>query len=129
MAPTEDALSKDDLFLLLESYKNSVEMNTLISQQLSNILDVLKQHQGDRTEIERHVLKDIKDVLDKIEKTRENVEQHTKEAIGDNSKILNRINLLYVAIGSIFIPIALLTIKYWSHIELIKLIAIKLGVE
>ena len=59
MPPNKEALNKDDLYLLLESYKNSVEMNTLISQQLTSISDSLTLSKSDLVVLDERVQKKL----------------------------------------------------------------------
>ena len=129
MPPPNEALSKDDLYLLLESYKNSVEMNTLISQQLSTILEMIAQCKDDNATLES-ILKDkYDDIMDLLKEIRGKIEAHEKESIKNTGKILNRVNLLYVAIGSIVLGLVWMVIKYFDELSLIHKIADKLGVS
>ena len=127
MDPKTDALSKDDLYLLLESYKNSVEMNTLISQQLSSILTVLQVCKTEGQQIEKSV-KDKIDVASlMIEKIRDKLEIHEKENIRSNGKIINRVNLLYVAIGSMVLSLFWIIYQLIDKYAILQSIASKLG--
>jgi len=127
MDPKTDALSKDDLYLLLESYKNSVEMNTLISQQLSSILTVLQVCKTEGQQIEKSV-KDKIDVASlMIEKIRDKLEIHEKENIRSNGKIINRVNLLYVAIGSMVLSLFWIIYQLIDKYAILQSIASKVG--
>lgn len=129
MPPPNDALSKDDLFLLLESYKNSVEMNTLISQQLSTILEMIAQCKDDDEKLESNLKEKTDEIMGLLKEIREKIENNDKEAIRNTGKLLNRVNLLYVAIGSIVLGLIWLVVKYFDELSLIHKIAIKLGVS
>lgn len=101
MPDKTDALSKDDLYLLLESYKNSVEMNTLISQQLSTILDVLQQCKEENAHTIESMKDKIGDVSAIIEKLRDKIDSHNTEEIKAKGNLSGKVNLLYIGIGSI----------------------------
>jgi hypothetical protein len=115
--PNKDALNKEDLFLLLESYKNSVEMNTVISQQLTNILEVLQQNKTEHDTI-----------CTTVNVVRDKVEAHDKELIKGIGSISNKVNLLYVAFGSIVVTLIGLIILFVSKSDTLKAIATHLGV-
>jgi len=128
MTEEKESLHKEDLFLLLESYKNSVEMNTLISQQLSGILDILRQCKDDSVLMEVNIKDKIIVVEVIIEKIRDKLEGHEKENIKSNGKIINRVNLLYVAIGSMVISLFWVIYQLIDKYSLLEAIALKLGV-
>jgi hypothetical protein len=130
-----DSLSKEDLFLLLESYKNSVEMNTVISQQLTNIIDTMKECKEDSTVIESNLLSKIDNAISIGNKIQEKLELHNTDTIkigaSDTTsmgKILNKVNLLYVAFGSIVVALILLVVTIVQRYDQIKAIANHLGV-
>jgi hypothetical protein len=133
--PNSDSLSKEDLFLLLESYKNSVEMNTVISQQLTNILDTMKTCRDDTSIIETNLLSKINDAISITDNLKDKLEIHNIDAIkrGATSvtgmgRLSNKVNLVYVATGSVVVSVILLVIQVVQRHELIKAIAIHLGV-
>ncbi len=129
MPPKTDTLSKDDLFLLLESYKNSVEMNTLISQQLSTILETVQQCKEDNVNLESNLKEKIEAAIKEIEKIQNSSNVHDKEMIKGHGKILNRTNLLYVGMGSIIIALIMLVYQVIGKLDLIEKIAAHLGVS
>ncbi len=129
MPPKTDTLSKDDLFLLLESYKNSVEMNTLISQQLSTILETVQQCKEDNVNLESNLKEKIEAAIKEIEKIQNSSNVHDKEMIKGHGKILNRTNLLYVGMGSIIIALIMLVYQVIDKLDLIEKIAAHLGVS
>jgi hypothetical protein len=121
--PNTDALNKEDLYLLLESYKNSVEMNTVISQQLTSILDALKEGKVDLSTSNTDLKSLLKDAAVNCENVKDKMVSHDKESLASHSKIFNKINLLYVGVGSIVIGllgvIITLVTKYNQIIHLI----------
>ena len=126
--PTNENLSKEDLFLLLESYKNSVEMNTIISQQLTNILEILQASKDENTILESNLKEKMEGAISVCDKIRDKMEGHNTESIKSLSKLMNRVNLLYVAIGSIVLSLVVLIIQLIDKFGVIKAIALKLGV-
>jgi predicted PurR-regulated permease PerM len=121
-------LSKDDLILLLESYKNSVEMNTLISQQLSYILEVLQTIKDNDSNIEQNIKVKIDSAIDLIEKIRDKFEMHEKEGIKQFGKILNRISAIYIALGSIVLSLFWMIYQLVDKYDILRKIAEHLGV-
>jgi CHASE3 domain sensor protein len=126
--PSKDNLSKEDLFLLLESYKNSVEMNTLISQQLTTIQDLVSQCKDEQSGLESNVIKHLDDISELCNKVRDKIEAHDKESLKGFSKLANRVNILYVATGSLVISLIVLIIQIVEKFDLLKHIATHLGV-
>ena len=96
MPPPNDTLSKDDLFLLLESYKNSVEMNTVISQQLSTILEMIAQCKEDDAKLESNMKEKMDAIIDLTREIRNKIESQDKVEIKSTSRIANKVNLLYL---------------------------------
>ena len=111
MPPNKEALNKEDLYLLLESYKNSVEMNTLISQQLTSISDALTLSKNDVIVLDESIQKKLDNAVISCGKISDRIVEHEKESIRSHSKIFNKINLLYVGIGSIVLGLIVLVIQ------------------
>jgi predicted PurR-regulated permease PerM len=135
MDPENRSLSKDDLFLLLQSYKNSVEMNTIISQQLNNILESVENYRDEIGNVESNLKEKIETAITIGDKIRDNLESHNTQSIKnmatinkDTSKITNKVNLLYVGIGSIVVSLFVLIIQIISKYDTLKMIAEHLGV-
>lgn len=133
--PNNESLSKEDLFLLLESYKNSVEMNTVISQQLTHISDIIKNCKDDSSLRESNIISKIENIVGLVDKLKEKLEGHNTESIKGRAsnltgigKITNKVNLLYVAFGSIVISLILLIATIVLRYDQIKAIATHLGV-
>ena len=135
MAGEKDSLQKEDLYLLLESYKNSVEMNTVISQQLRLILEAIAKRKQDTDLTETHIIDKINAAADTAVKTKEATDSHNVEFIkGIGSIILglgrlsNKVIVLYFAIGTIVASLFWLTFQLIEKYDLVKAIALKLGV-
>lgn len=129
MGPNSDNLSKDDLFLLLESYKNSVEMNTIISQQLTSILSVLEQCRNESDDMENNLSSKIDSLIQLVEKIKEIFTKCDKENVKYFEKVLNKVNLLYVFQGSIVVSLIWMIYQLIEKYELLRHIAENLGVS
>jgi hypothetical protein len=128
--PNKDALNKEDLYLLLESYKNSVEMNTLISQQLTSISDALTLFKDDFVGLDVNIQKKLDNAMSSCGRISDKIEAHEKESIKSHSKIFNKINLLYVGIGSIVLGIIVMAIQLIGKYEqLIHTLTTHMGVQ
>lgn len=125
----EKNLSKDDLFLLLESYKNSVEMNTVISQQLTTILEILQTVKDQDANLEQNLKDKIDSAIKIVEKMRDKFEAHDKEDIKYFDKILNKLTVLYIGVGSIVLSLCWIIYQLIDKYELLHTIAVKLGVH
>ena len=123
-----ERLDKDDLYLLLDSYKNSVEMNTIISQQLTNILDVIQQKDSISTDYLNAIIKLADKITDKLDSHNTDSIKNMGIIVNSIGKLSNKINLLYVAFGSIVISLIVLIISIINKYDLIHSIATHLGV-
>jgi len=123
-----ERLDKDDLYLLLDSYKNSVEMNTIISQQLTNILDVIQQKDSISTDYLNAIIKLADKITDKLDAHNTDSIKNMGIIVNSIGKLSNKINLLYVAFGSIVISLIVLIISIINKYDLIHSIATHLGV-
>jgi len=126
--PDNERLGKDDLYLLLDSYKNSVEMNTIISQQLTNILDVIQQKDSISTDYLNAIIKLADKITDKLDAHNTDSIKNMGIIVNSIGKLSNKINLLYVAFGSIVISLIVLIISIINKYDLIHSIATHLGV-
>jgi hypothetical protein len=79
---TEKFLSRDDLFLLMKSYENSVQQSTLLMAQQQKILE----HQGFILDKQKDVADSTNEILNKLSTCSTNVgiiENTIKEKIGE----------------------------------------------
>jgi hypothetical protein len=135
MAGEKDSLQKEDLYLLLESYKNSVEMNTVISQQLRLILEAIAKRKQDTDLTETHLMDKISAAVDVVSKTKESTDAHNVESIKGIGNIIlslgklsNKVIVLYFAIGTIVASLFWLTFQLIEKYDIVRAIALKLGV-
>jgi hypothetical protein len=129
-------LDRDDIFLLLEAYKNQVETNQTLMEQQSRLL---AQHNQilDKQQI---VCNNVNDVIVKITSLSErDAVKHSKlvedfntgklMCVQDHGILKSRISVLYVGITAILIPLMGLLYIAYEKLDMIKTIAKKLGVE
>jgi predicted PurR-regulated permease PerM len=135
MGDGKDVIQKEDLFLLLESYKNSVEMNTVISQQLRTIHEVLNACKDETSALETNLKELIEKAIDAAEKARDKIDSHNVESIKDIGqidrsvgKLTNKIYLLYIGVGSIVLSLFWVIYQLIDKYELLVSIAKQLGV-
>lgn len=128
MSGDKDGLQKEDLFLLLESYKNSVEMNTLISQQLRTISELIQQRKEETSELETNLKERIDKVGETAEKVRDKLESHNAESIKGIGKLGNKVYLLYIGVGSIVLSLIGLIFLLLDKFKILESIATKVGV-
>jgi hypothetical protein len=127
-------LTREDLFLLLESYKNNIEINTTLLDRINLILD------GNRStsDMIQLFLKNLTEVLKTINDTKECNQalytEHLSKMEKQHGGIRTHIYILYVAIGAIVAPLLKMaydTITHHAHIiQLLEKIAgiLKIGI-
>ena len=134
----EDKLTKDDLVLLMESYRNMITMHQTILDQGTKIVDVLNtiatkqdslfSKQGNicstLNKIQENVCESnntIKSSKDKIETVGSNLGEklnnHEKKSIEDHGKITNKIYIGWVGMVSIIIALIGLTLAITNMIH------------
>lgn len=129
-------LDRDDIFLLLEAYKNQVETNQTLMEQQSRLLE---QH-NQILDKQQTVCNNVNDVIVKITSLAEHdAAKHSKlvedfntgklMCVRDHGMIKSRVSVLYVGITAIIIPLIGLLYLAYEKLDLIKTIAKKLGVE
>lgn len=128
-------LNRDDLFLLMEAYRNNVELSTTLLEQQKQIIDQLRavantqqiivtQNQQTAKQIDSYV-KEIGNFYIEMQKNRaEAVGMLTKE----HGTIISRVHLLYVGIGALLVPIVGFAVQSLEKLKLIHDIADYLGV-
>jgi hypothetical protein len=68
------------------------------------------------------------DISDLIEKVRDKNDSHNTKSVENSGKLFNKINLLYVGVGSIVIALIYMIIQLIDKFEHIHNIAEKMGV-
>jgi len=146
---TKDALNRADLYLLLDSYKNSVELSTVIMEQLRQIAELQAQfHVEEKESLQKQkeiyncltniiqILKSHSDnikssndrVHDKINSYEKSLSTFQAEQEGLFGKVGNKINLVYVGLGSLIISLVGIIYLLVEKLEILKGIEKILGV-
>ncbi len=129
------SFSRDDLFLLLEAYRNQVETNQTLMEQQSRLIEQHIQILGRQAE----VCNDVSEVINKIGRLSEReAEKHADlqdkintsqlGCVKDHSSIKTKMTILYIGIGAIVIALISLAHSAYEKLDVIKSIAEKLGV-
>lgn len=105
---TDKQFDKDDIFLLMESYKNMIDLNrTVLEQQKVQI-----EKTNDLIDVQKNVCNGIKELLTKFENIEENISEaknniseHKQNSNKDHSTLLSKINILYIGMSVVMITI------------------------
>jgi len=145
----EQDIQKTDLYLLLDSYKNSVEISTVIMEQLRQIADLQnKFNDGGRDSLtkQQDVFRCLENIVSLLKKYSDDIESsntrvHSKitdfeknlsifEATqeGRFGKVGSKINLVYVGLGSLVVSLLGIIYLLIEKLHLIAEIAKQLGV-
>jgi predicted PurR-regulated permease PerM len=146
----KELLNRADLYLLLDSYKNNVELSTVISEQLRQIAELQTQFNNEeKTSVQKQkeiyncllniveLLKthsdNIKDSNDRVYNTivsyEKNLIEFQTEQKGLFGKVGNKINLLYVGFCSLIISLLGIVYLLVEKLHMLADIAKRLGVE
>jgi len=128
MADAEKAtLSRDDLFLLLESYRNTIELNSTLAEKQNQLIDLNK-----------HLMSKSMELCTKIEKVAEKLDMCADEmkktcvtwhdeqvvlkstATLERTEIKNKINLVYVGFGACVLPLIGLAYQAFEFHKLLE---------
>lgn len=101
----DSGFTREDLFLLLELYRNNIEINTTLLEKTNSILEKHKE----TAESIQEFMKATLDIMKKINETRENNEKLQREHIHimekQHSNIKQHLYLLYIGLGAVLVPI------------------------
>ena len=111
-------LSKEDLTLLLDSYKKQVELNTQVLTQQQNLISRMDS----MIEIHKETCHNISKVADKVDsQEKENIENTAKilervslerrESLKEHEAIKNRIYIALVGMGVIILNLIAIYLK------------------
>jgi thiaminase len=144
------AMSRDDLFLLLQSYENTVQLNTTLLNQHQKLLDdsknLLEKHSeiitnlNSLTDKQQRISEILTTIIDKIsilsehhERNIESIEvkidAHRVETLKDHNQQKTKIMVIGASIGAIGITLLTLIGQMWSKYEILDHIAKSLGVN
>lgn len=106
----EDKLTRDDLVLLMESYRNMITMHQAILEQTGKTidkLDIIATKQDTLFSKQGNICTSIGDInKNMIEHDKEmvkNLDAHDKATIKDNGKLANKIHLGWIGMGTIIL--------------------------
>lgn len=134
-------LSRDDLFLLMESYRNTIELNTTLLEQQKLIIDGNKK----LLESNSKICERIEDVAKKLDACTQEISkthhvwtekriEYNAENSKEHEKLKGYLNILSISVGTLCIGIVGSAIKAvtifasWSdQIQLIESIAKVVG--
>ena len=105
-------LDKQDLFLLMEAYRNNFETATTLLEQQKNLMDQFQQIISEQ-KATRESLVDVVKNLDVCAQAMDKYHLQLKtgtieiknEVLGELTKVKHKVNLVYVGIGAIIIPL------------------------
>lgn len=131
----DNVLSRDDLFLLMEAYRNNIEISTTLLQQQNQIVEQLQK----TTANQEKICGSIDGVADKLDASAQQMSTTYQEIIVEKTKcqaevskehgtIIHRVNLVYVGIGTLLLPLVVFLVQAFDRLELIHRIANHLGV-
>ena len=148
--PELQAMSRDDLFLLMQSYENTVQLNTTLLNQHQKLLEdsksLLEKHSeiivnlNSLTDKQQRISETITTIVDKIsilsehhERNIENIEvkldEHRVECLKDHNQQKTKIMVIGAAIGGVGVTLLGLVVQMWAKYEIIDAIAKSLGVN
>ena len=131
----DNVLSRDDLFLLMEAYRNNIELSTTLLQQQNQIIEQLQK----TTNHQEKICASIDGVASKLDTSAEQMQKTYQEIIIEKTKcqaqvskehstIMQRVNLVYVGLGTLVIPLVAFLVEAFHKLEIINKIATHLGV-
>lgn len=130
-------LDRDDLFLLLESYKNTIELNTTLLERqealnasIERILGELVKICGNQVTIAADIGKlpgEMRELIDalcngtssRFEDLRDTIEDHRKEEIREHGSHNLRIYGAFGILGTLTIALIGLIVKIWPSLSLL----------
>lgn len=117
----EDKLTRDDLVLLMESYRNMITMHQTILEQIGRTIskteDITKQsemHLRKQTEIctsLRVISNDVKEISDNLSINKSSIENFEKKSIEQHGKVINKIHIGWIGMGTIVMALIGLVIS------------------
>jgi len=128
-----DQLTRDDLVLLMESYRNMITMHQTILDQTSKTIERMDNIASKQDSLffkQGNICNELQKItgnLDIVNKNNENLNlkstsiekqlnDHEKITLNDHNKIINKIHLGWIGMGTIII--SLLTLIKFLHIPL-----------
>lgn len=129
--PENKELNRDDLFLLMQSYKNTVESNTILLEQQKKLLEHQNVIIGKQKEVSislNKVLEKFGMVGDMKGEVLEQINNCHLTCVQDRGSIKQRLIFLYAGMSLVTISLIGLVITVFDKMDLIEKIAKHLGV-
>lgn len=121
----EDNLTKDDLMLLMESYRNMITMHKTILDQssktiekldtITNKQDLISTKQGTVCNSLHNITQKLDGVVGGNSITQQKLDNHHEKSVETHGKLANKIHLGWIGMGTIIIGILGLVIAILSH--------------
>ena len=124
-------LSRDDLFLLMQSYRNTVESNTILLEQQKKLLEqhnIIIDKQKDVSDGLNKVIEKFGLVGDMKSEVLEILSTNRIGCVQDHGSIKQRMIFIYAGIGVIGVSLVSLVITVFNKMDVIEKIAKHLGV-
>lgn len=122
----EDNLTKDDLMLLMESYRNMIELHKTILDQSSKTiekLDNITNKQDSISTKQGTVCNNLHAITGKLDSVigsqslhHQKLEEHHVESIKTHGKLANKIHLGWIGMGTIILAIIGLVVAILTHV-------------
>jgi predicted PurR-regulated permease PerM len=136
MQDTNNSLSREDLFLLLESYKNTIELNTTLVEKQNQIIiqntEVIEQQKKIFESISKMIEKIGQNINDSSIRQNEiitKINENKLNITNEHSSIKNLIYVALIGMGTIVISLTSLYITTFDKFKIIIDIAKHLGVK
>ena len=124
----EDNLTKDDLMLLMESYRNMITMHKTILDQSSKTIekldhittkqDAISTKQGTVCNSLHNIATKMDGVVGGTSLTQQKLDNHHEKSIETHGKLANKIHLGWIGMGTIILGIIGLVITILSHVPI-----------
>lgn len=112
---SEDRLTRDDLVLLMESYRNMITMHQTILEQTTKTIDKLDNiatKQDSLFSKQGNICVSIDKLSGKVDTSVENTERvasslnaHEKKSIDDHNKITNKVYIGWIGMATIIVAL------------------------
>lgn len=157
-SPTDQFFSSDrplnvqDLFVLMESYKNNIELSTMLLEQQKQLLshqNIIIEKQKDQCDSLGKLLEKISNIIERQDKCATEVIKVQNELMNNQNNVKNEINKnqdtmrleitkdhsglknliygVYTSIGLVIIALIGLLVTMFDKFHVLKDIAIKIG--
>lgn len=124
----EDNLTKDDLMLLMESYRNMITMHKTILDQTSKTIekldhitdkqDAISTKQGTVCNSLHNITEKLDGVVGGNSATQQKLDNHHEKSIEAHGKLANKIHLGWIGMGTIILGLIGLCVAIFSHVPI-----------